>query len=485
MTTTNSRNTSTADPAVDMTLTRNLGVASIVFMVVAAAAPLAVVAATTPIVISVSGGIGAPLLFIVAGVILVLFSVGYTLMSRHVKNAGAFYAYIQAGLGRHAGIGAAMFALVSYLINIVALYAYIGVATSEAITRFFGVETHWWFWALVIFAIVSALGYRNIALSSRVLAVLLIAEVLVVMIVDLAVFIRGGDSGLSATPLLPSAMFAGTPGIGIMFAFFTYIGFEATAVFRNEARDPDRTIPRATYIAVASIGVFYAVSAYALIIGEGVTKALESANADPAAMVLNLITRYVGTFLHDVTQILLVTSFFACILTFHNVLTRYQFTLGGLGVLPRRFGVVSRKFNAPSFSSMVLSVVVAALLVVVIVAGLDPVTEIYTWLSGAATVGIITLMALTSIAVIAYFLRRSDAEHNVWNAFVAPALAIIGLVGVLVVVLRNIDLLIPNGAAMWVLLGLLVLSYLVGVVVAWRLSRKRPEAFAALHQQED
>jgi amino acid transporter len=466
------------------TLGRSLGVTSIVLMVVAAAAPLAVIAATTPIIISVSGSIATPLLFIIAGVILLLFSVGFTLMSRHVKNAGAFYAYIQAGLGRHVGLGAAVLALASYLINILALYAYIGVATSEAIQRFLDTETPWWAWAIVVFAVVSALGYRDIALSSRVLAVLLIAEVLVVLVLDTAVFVRGGESGFSAEPFNPGTLMTGTPGTGIMFAFFTFIGFEATAVFRNEAKDPERTIPRATYIAVGSIGVFYAVSAFALIIGEGVANALAAANADAAAMVLDLITRYAGWFMHDVTQLLLVTSFFACILTFHNVLTRYQFTLGDLGVLPRRLGTVSSKFNAPSYSSLVLSAVVGVLLVAVIVSGLDPVTELYTWLSGAATVGIVTLMALTSIAVIAFFAGRRGA-HNAWNSFVAPGLATLGLVGVLVVVLKNITLLIPNNVAVWLLLGFLVVSFVAGTGIAGWMRRRNPTAFAALHRQED
>ena len=43
----------------------------------------------------------------IAGVILLFFSVGYSAMSRHITNAGAFYAYIANGLGRPVGIGGA------------------------------------------------------------------------------------------------------------------------------------------------------------------------------------------------------------------------------------------------------------------------------------------------------------------------------------------------------------------------------------------
>ena len=56
----------------------------------------------------------------------------------------------------------------------------------------------------------------------------------------------------------------GILGIAVLFALTGFIGFEATAVFRDEARDPERTIPRATYAAVLIIGAFYAVTVLGL-----------------------------------------------------------------------------------------------------------------------------------------------------------------------------------------------------------------------------
>ena len=88
-------------------LHRGLGVIGIVFMVVAAAAPITVVAANFPIIISVSGSLGAPLMILVATAILLLFSVGFSWMTPHVPDAGAFYSYIDRGLGRRAGLQAA------------------------------------------------------------------------------------------------------------------------------------------------------------------------------------------------------------------------------------------------------------------------------------------------------------------------------------------------------------------------------------------
>ena len=54
----------------------SLGPISIVFMVVAAAAPLTVVGGGTPVGIMLGNGAGFPLNYVVTGVILLLFSVG-------------------------------------------------------------------------------------------------------------------------------------------------------------------------------------------------------------------------------------------------------------------------------------------------------------------------------------------------------------------------------------------------------------------------
>ena len=125
-------------------LHRGLGVIGIVFMVVAAAAPITVVAANFPIIISVSGSLGAPLMILVATVILLLFAVGFSWMTPHVPDAGAFYSYIDRGLGRRAGLGAASIALFSYVLLTVSMTCYLGVQTGNLIELWTGTSLPWW-----------------------------------------------------------------------------------------------------------------------------------------------------------------------------------------------------------------------------------------------------------------------------------------------------------------------------------------------------
>src|SRR5699024_11515499 len=125
-------------------LTRSLGVAVIVLMVVAAAATITVVVANFPLILLESGSIGAPLMILAATLILLLFSVGYTWMTPHVPDAGAFYAYVDRGLGARAGLGTAAIALLSYVLLTVSMTCYLGVQAGNLLELWTGLEVPWW-----------------------------------------------------------------------------------------------------------------------------------------------------------------------------------------------------------------------------------------------------------------------------------------------------------------------------------------------------
>jgi amino acid transporter len=460
-------------------LHRGLGVGSIVFMVVAAVAPLGAACAVLPLVFALSGNAAAPLYFLGAVVVLCIFAVGFTLMSRRVQNAGAFYSYVQAGLGKIAGSGTAALALFSYCLLLIGLYALLGVSAAAVVEQYLGLTVDWWVLTALFVVVVALLGYRDIEVSAKVLGVALVLEALVVLVIDGAILAQGGAAGFSALPLDPAHAFDGAPGLGLMFAFFAFVGFEATAVFRSEAANPTRTIPRATYIAVALIGTTYAFTSYAIAIGIGATDAAAVAGADPSNVLQNLAARYVGTAMSDVVRILLVTSVFACVLSFHNVVARYQFTLANGKLLPGLLGEVHPTHRAPSRSSFVVTVLSAVVLAFVLVLGLDPITEVYTWFSGAATLGVVALMALTSVAVIAFH-RRHHPDTSRWGSVVAPVLSLIGLGFVLWMVVANFDLLVGTGTAATAILAALAVSFVAGAAVTAVTRTRRPDRYALL-----
>ncbi|RZU46048.1 amino acid transporter [Streptomyces sp. BK022] len=460
-------------------LDRGLGVSQIVFMVVAAAAPLGLVIGGVPLGLAVSDSPGMPLFFALATVLLLVFAFGFTLMAGRVREAGAFYAYVRAGLGRIPGLSAATLALFSYTLLLAGVNAYVGVATRNVVERYTAVASPWWLWALVSLGVIAFLGYRDIELSAKVLSAVLVLESLLLLVMDFGIVGHGGAHGLTAEPLSPSMVGNGSPGLGMMFAVFGFIGFEATAVFRNEAKDPDTTIPRATYVAILIIGVFYSFTVWAVVVGAGVDTVTGAAKADPEGLVLSLARSYVGPAWADLMQVLLISSQFACVLAFHNVVTRYQFVLARSGVLPAALGVVHSRHRAPSASSAVASALAFALTLVVAALRLDPIGDLYAWFSGAATLGIVLLMAATSLAVIGFF-RRAGERQSVWRTAVAPAVAFLGLAGVVCMMAVNFPLLVGTVDGALVIGGLIALSAAAGAVQALVLRARRPALFQRL-----
>lgn len=449
-------------------LSGRLGTGSVVFMVIAAAAPLTVIAGNVPLSVGLGNGAGAPVGFLIAAAVLLLFSIGFVNMTPHVREAGAFFSYVTEGLGKRLGMGIAVVALIAYTAIQLGVYGFMGWAVGDTVTFYGGPEIPWPVYALVTIAIVAVLGYRHIELSAKVLGVALVLEVGVVVLLDLFIFGSGGADGLNVESFTPSAITSGSLGVPVLFALTGFIGFEATAVFRDEARDPERTIPRATYLAVLIIGGFYALSCWALVIAAGTGNVVDVANATLAGegnMLLDTTKQYLGTFGRDVVNVLLITSLFACVLSFHNVIARYQYVLARKGLLPAPLGRVHPEQHSPAVSSVVQTVTALLLLGAFAVLGLDPLVGVFGSMAGVATVGMVTLMLTTSIAVIAFFSRHPELTRGrTWQTRIAPVLACVGLLGSLWLVLSNFTLVTGGSVTVSTLLALVpVLGLLIGV----------------------
>ena len=449
----------------------SLGVWGVVFIVVAAAAPLGVIGGTIPIGIGIGDGTGFPMIFVACTVILLLFSAGFTALTPFVPNAGAFYSYIGRGLGRPIGFGSAFVALFAYLAETIAVYGLLA-SGAENLFNSWGLNVHWIVWALVAMCVVTYFGHRNIDLSKKILGVLLIAEVIIVVALDAVVFLTGGDSGISTEWLKPAVVMSGAPGLALLFAFLSFLGFEATAVFRDEAKDPDRTIPIATYLSVVMIGVFYVISTWALITAWGNSAAVNVANENPTGMLPDATERYLGAVAYHIVMVLFVTSLFACVLSFHNIVARYAFTLANRNALPARLGTVHHKHGSPAVASATISVISLVFVVGAALFRLDPATELYGWFAGTTTVGFILLLLGTSIAVVVFFAKlysTGQRPYNIWRVFAAPGAAAVSLVGVFILVLVNLPGLVNNSTPIAMgILALLSLTFVGGVVASLR-----------------
>ena len=318
----------------------SIGLLHIVFFVVAAAAPLTAVVGATPAAFAFGNGAGVPGAFILAGVLYLAFSVGFTTMTPYVGSAGGFYTYITQGLGKPLGVAGALIAILTYNAVQIAIYALFAVFLGGALAPF-GINLPWWAFSILAIGIVTLCGQRNVAFSGNLLGICMLAEITILLLLDIAVILHGGGpEGMSLSSFAPSTVLSPGLGVSLVFVIGSFIGFEATAIFSEEARNPERTIPRATYAAVLLITGFYALSTWAITQFYGPSHVAALAKNHLDTFYFSAAAALLGPWASAVMHLLLITSLFACILSFHNTINRYFFALGREGLAWRGLGRV-------------------------------------------------------------------------------------------------------------------------------------------------
>jgi amino acid transporter len=423
-----------------------LGVVGIVFFVVAAAAPLLGMTGAVPVAMLLGNQAGTPGTYLAVGLILLVFSVGYAAMSQKVTNTGAFFAYVGRGLGKHAGVASAFASLVGYITIQLAIYGFIGGVLSGQMAASAGINLPWYTWAIVVWVLVTALSLLSVDVGAKVLGVLMIAELLTLVITSTAVFINHGASANIANSFSPDAIFAGGfgggAGIAIAFAFASFIGFEATAIYGEESKDPKKVVPKATYWAVGIITVLFAFTAFAMATAMGGTNSSvgaavqaaattgagtpqENPLGNPAAVIFGIADSNLGgNWMSTIMSWLVISSCFAGVLAFQNAISRYFFALGRGGVLPKSLSKTN-KSGAPLYGVMLTSLFAIVVIVVFAVQNLDGIANLFTWMSAVTAVAIMFVEILVSIAIVVYL--GKDKTVNVWKSTIAPLIAAIGL----------------------------------------------------------
>lgn len=471
-------------------LRRNsLGLVAVTFMVISAAAPLTGVAGAMPLAFLLGNGTGVPLTFILLTLVMLAFAAGYVAMSRHVINAGAFYAYAARGLGGSWGGAVSMVALVAYNTMQFGLIGLLGGISAGVFSQF-GINLDWWIYSLIAILLVGLLGYRQVDLSAKVMVVLVGLEYLIVLIVDFAILAAGGaeGQGLAVNILDVSALTSGSLTAAILFCLGSFIGIEATTIYGEEARDPERTIPRATYLSILMIGVFFVFTTWLMIAGTGADKLIETiagltlpdGTPDPTIHFFMLAEMYTNPTIAMLAGLLLVSSLFAALSAFHNYIARYSYVAGRDGLLPAAFGRTHGTHQSPHIGSVVQTI--GALIVLAIFAGLglDPILNMFTWISQIGTLGVIGMMGVTSLSVIAFFSRQGGG--SVLSTKLLPAVAGLIMAALFVFIFWNYgDLTGTTGGNLsWILPSLIPLAAVVGFLLAQRLKSADPERFSRM-----
>jgi amino acid transporter len=473
-----------------------VGLVGVLFLAVTGAAPMSAMLGNVPFAVGYGNGIYTPAAFILATIVLTIFSIGYAAMASRVSSVGGFYSFISQGIGREVGMSAGITSLACYSIfeaSLTGLFAFFG---NKWLIDHLGINVPWPVLALLMIAIIAVLAYRDVKLSVKVLGVALVAEVTMLVIFALGVIFAKSGTSFSTealnvfkayTPVAAQtvgtvAIPAGAAAVGVFMAFWSWVGFEMAPNYAEESRDPKSVIPRSMMYSVVGLGIFYtivswcAVSAYPT---EG--DMLAKAYSDGVNFYLAPIQQFVGNWAYELMFVLIVTSSFACGMAFHNTASRYLYSLGREGVLPRAVAETHDHHKSPHKASAVQSVLAA---VWVILYGLgygfdDPSAQawlgVFTLFAVLGTGLLLVLQAIVSVAVILWF--KKNGGGNIFTTVIAPAISFVVQIWLVWTLIANLATLGgTNGFAQSIpYVGLAII--LVGLIWGFVLKSMNPAAY--------
>src|SRR5436853_6065034 len=151
---------------------RSVGLMGVLFLTVTGSAPISAMLFNTPIAVGFGHGIGAPAGFLVATIVLTVFSVGYVAMSRKVPTAGGFYSFISHGLNRELGMASGFAMVAAYSVFEVSLVGGFAYFASLKAARY-GWHVQWYWLGFAMIALIAVLSYFDVRVSARILGVAL------------------------------------------------------------------------------------------------------------------------------------------------------------------------------------------------------------------------------------------------------------------------------------------------------------------------
>jgi len=416
-----------------------VGVIGVLFLCVTGAAPESAMLGNVPFAAGFGTGVHTPAAFLLATIVLVIFSVGYATMASQVSSVGGFYSYIAQGLGRELGMSAGLTALACYSIFEASLYGLFAYFGNIWLSQHLGINIGWVWLALAAVVGAGVLSLRDVRLSTAVLGTAVLCETVVLLIFSFGVVLAHGGTSFSLEALnifhvtVPVAaqkvgnvaIPAGAAAVGIFMAFWSWVGFEMAPNYAEESRNPKRVIPIALYSSVILLGVIYTfvswcgVSAY-----PNVGAMLAQAVNDSGDFYLTPMKQFVGDWGYQALSFLILTSSFACGMAFHNTTARYMYSLGREGILPHHLGKTHDVLHSPHYASVVQSVLAAAWIVLFGVfngfnSPMDQAYDgIYTLYAVLGTGLLLVLQAFVSLAIWNYF--RKNGGGSLLKTTIAP-----------------------------------------------------------------
>lgn len=405
------------------------------------------------------------LAFVIAGIAALLSAMSYAEMAGMAPVSGSSYSYTYATLGEGMAWICGWCLVLEYAVSVAAVAVGAGQYVNESVAGLGWVLPDFISQppgsggllnlpAMVIVLFSMVLLVRGAKESAWVNTAMVTVKI-VVLLFFCAVAFTAFNSG-NFSPLMPM----GAAGVSAAASrvFFSYIGFDAASTAGEEAKNPQRDLPRAIMLSMVIVTTIYVLVAVAAI-GAREWTWFEGTQASLVKILLEITNQPWVALVFSLGAVLAITS---VVLTVMYGQTRILLSMSRDGLVPKIFGRISEKRGTPVAGTLIVGIAVA------LTAGVVPLGA----LADATSIGTLFAFALVNVAVI--YLRRSrPAAKRSYKVFLYPITPILGA-------LMCVYLMVNLGGMTWlVFLAWMIVGFMVYFAYGRRYSR-----VAALSQED-
>ncbi|MDQ0219603.1 amino acid permease [Peribacillus cavernae] len=383
----------------------------------------------TGVVAAESAGPAISISFVIAGIACALAAFCYAEFSSAVPVSGSVYTYTYATLGEVFAFLIGWDLMLEYVLAISAvstgwsayfrsLIAGFGLHVPEIVSSAPGtgkggiVDLP----AMLIILLITALVSRGVKESTRFNNVMVLIKLAIILI-----FIVVGVGYVKPENWTPFAPF-GFDGIITSAAtvFFAYIGFDVIATASEEVKSPKRNMPIGIIASLAICTILYI--GVSLIL-TGMVPYQQLNVADPVAMALRIVGQDSAAGIISVGAVAGITT---VLLALIYAQVRLTYAMSRDGLLPKKMGVVHKKYKTPLFNTWLTGFVAAG------IAGFVDLTTL------AHLVNIGTLAAFTLVSLAIIVLRKKHPE--IQASFRVPFVPVLPVISALLCLYLSLSL---------------------------------------------
>jgi amino acid transporter len=367
-------------------------------------------------------GNGTILVTLLVVVLLALFTAGYLVMNRHVLEPAAYAAYTGYGLGRRLGSGVLVMSVLGYTFATAAFVGLGGFFLAKALAPT-GLGGPWWLYSCVYIAVIAVTSIRGVDVTARFNTLICGLQFAMLAALFVAVIVQTPEQ-FEWRVFSPAQLQGPGLGLSIVFVLLSLAGFESSAAYGEEARNPHRTIARATYLTLWLLGALFVVGTW-VVIAASANDTVQMSGADPGDLMTNIYTRYLGSWTGTAVSILVAITILGAALAFHNLAIRYLFSAGRSGFWPAALSHTHPTRRSPHIAVIVQLIVTVLLLLPFVVTGRSPLIDLLPAIGGYNALNMIVKMSLVSISVIVAK-KAGTVSGSMYATLIAPVLATLG-----------------------------------------------------------